>query len=104
MLQLEALQANDGDCLLLHYDTGGNPRVILIDGGSSGIYRNVIEKRLDQLRGNSAVLNLRLVVVSHIDADHITGIVDSVCTGAEVIGAGRAECGREHARSADPAR
>ena len=29
MLQLEALQANDGDCLLLHYDTG----LVLIDGG-----------------------------------------------------------------------
>ena len=68
-LTLEALQANDGDCLLLHY---GNA-LILIDGGSAGVYKNVLKKRLDELRGDGA-LALRLVMVSHIDADHITGI------------------------------
>ena len=66
MVQLEALQANDGDCLLLHYDSGPKPGLILIDGGSNGVYPKILEKRLDQLRGKSAVLNLRLVVVSHI--------------------------------------
>jgi beta-lactamase superfamily II metal-dependent hydrolase len=68
-LTLEALQANDGDCLLLHY---GNA-LILIDGGSAGVYQNVLKKRLDELRGDGA-LALRMVMVSHIDADHITGI------------------------------
>jgi beta-lactamase superfamily II metal-dependent hydrolase len=76
MLQLEALQANDGDCLLLRYGADSKPSVILIDGGSAGVYRDVLSKRLDQLRGRSPALNLRLVVVSHIDADHITGLLD----------------------------
>lgn len=89
MLQLEALQANDGDCLLLHYDNGGKPGLILIDGGSSGVYRQIIEKRLGQLQGNKPVLNLRLVVVSHIDADHITGILDMFKKMSETVNDGR---------------
>ncbi len=73
---LEALQANDGDCLLLHYEPpGAAPQRVLIDGGSRSIYSSIIKPRLDQLRGPAA-LDLRMVVVSHIDADHITGIVD----------------------------
>ena len=90
MLELEALQANDGDCLLLHSEGGSKPSLILIDGGSRGIYRDVLEKRLDQLRAKRPSLDLRMVIVSHIDADHITGILDmfrdmseSVDNGAE---------------------
>jgi beta-lactamase superfamily II metal-dependent hydrolase len=72
-MKLEVLQANDGDCLLLHTDGGD---LILIDGGSAGVYRTVLKKRLEQLRGSSPKLDLRLVMVSHIDSDHITGIAD----------------------------
>jgi hypothetical protein len=73
---LEALQARDGDCLLLHYvGPAGPPVRILIDGGSQTVYRNVLRPRLDKLRG-TAPLDLWMVMVSHIDADHITGILD----------------------------
>lgn len=75
-MELEALQANDGDCLLLHYGAGSAAGLVLIDGGSKGIYRDVLEKRLDELRSGKNILDLRLVVVSHIDADHITGLLD----------------------------
>ena len=76
MFALEALQAHDGDCLLLHYQRDGGPAVrLLIDGGSKGIYRSVLKPRLEALRG-AEPLDLRMVIVSHIDADHITGIVD----------------------------
>lgn len=76
-LQLEAIQANDGDCLLLHYDTAsGKPGLVLIDGGSTGVYSRFLRKRLEQLRGKAPVLDVRLAMVSHIDADHITGFVD----------------------------
>jgi glyoxylase-like metal-dependent hydrolase (beta-lactamase superfamily II) len=79
-LTLEALQANDGDCLLLHYlssdqPSGGAPVRVLIDGGSAGIYSSILKPRLDQLRGRQP-LRLRMAMVSHIDADHITGILD----------------------------
>jgi beta-lactamase superfamily II metal-dependent hydrolase len=75
-LTLEALQANDGDCLLLHYQpTGGTVSRVLIDGGAAGIYSSVLKPRLDQLRAGKT-LRLRMVMVSHIDADHITGVLD----------------------------
>ena len=75
-LTLEALQANEGDCLLLHYERPRTKPVrILIDGGSQGIYRRVLKPRLDQLRGG-ARLDLRMVMVSHVDGDHISGILD----------------------------
>lgn len=73
---LEAMQAHDGDCLFLHYEPDGAPPVrILIDGGSQGVYQSVIKPRIDQLGGHTK-LDLRMVIVSHIDADHITGILD----------------------------
>src|SRR2546426_1958602 len=75
-VQLEALQANEGDCLLLHYGTGAQTGRILIDGGSRGVYAGVLKKRLEELRGAAPRLDLRLVMVSHIYADHITGILD----------------------------
>jgi hypothetical protein len=75
-LTIDTLQANDGDCLLVHYARFGSPTLrILIDGGSRGIYRQVLRPRLDQLR-HGAPLDLRMALVSHIDADHITGILD----------------------------
>ena len=50
-LTIDALQANDGDCLLLHYARTGAPTLrILVDGGSRGIYRQVLRPRIDQLR------------------------------------------------------
>jgi hypothetical protein len=75
-LTLEALQANDGDCLLLHYARTGVATVrILVDGGSRGIYSSVLKPRIDQLR-HGRTLDLRMVLVSHIDLDHITGVLD----------------------------
>ena len=76
LFTLEALQANDGDCLLLHYQNGGGTPVrVLIDGGSAGVYSTVLKPRLDRL-GAKKPLDLRMVMVSHIDADHITGVLD----------------------------
>jgi hypothetical protein len=47
---LEALQAHDGDCLLLHYGSDAARKLILIDGGPTGIYKSILRPRLDQLR------------------------------------------------------
>jgi beta-lactamase superfamily II metal-dependent hydrolase len=71
---LEALQAQDGDCFLLHFARAPQKAVrILIDGGSRGVYAKVLKPRLEELRAGKK-LDLRMVLVSHIDADHITGI------------------------------
>ena len=76
---LEALQAKHGDALLLHYGEAGSPQLIVIDGGPSGVYREVLKRRLDaikQARSPEERLPIRLVMVSHIDDDHITGILE----------------------------
>ncbi len=72
---LEVLQAEQGDSLLLHYGTPDDPRVILIDGGPSGVYERRLKQRLTQLAPEDGPLHLPLVVVSHIDDDHIVGIL-----------------------------
>jgi len=70
---LEVLRAEHGDCLLLHH----GPDLILIDGGPRGVYDATLKPRLEQLmdeRGRP--LRLRMVMVSHIDDDHVVGLAD----------------------------
>lgn len=76
---LEALQAKHGDALLLHYGEAASTRLIVIDGGPSGVYRQTLKPRLDQikqLRSPLARLPIRLLMVSHIDDDHISGVLE----------------------------
>ena len=75
---LEALQAAHGDSLILHYGPLSTPRFILVDGGPKGIFKASLGPRLKEIhtaRGGG-VLEIRLMMVSHIDDDHITGILD----------------------------
>jgi hypothetical protein len=79
LFTLEALQAENGDCLLLHYGPVEAPRFILIDGGPKGVFKNVLRPRLEALRAlwsSSGPLPLELLLVSHIDDDHIQGIIE----------------------------
>ena len=80
LFSLEALKAEHGDCLLLHWGTGAAPRRLLIDGGPPGVYRDTLRPRLMQLRtrgpvGRSGRLPLDAVVVSHAHPDHIAGVL-----------------------------
>ncbi|MGE4056025.1 MAG: hypothetical protein AB7F99_14610, partial [Vicinamibacterales bacterium] len=75
---LEALEAAFGDSLLLHYGSPADPRLIVIDGGPKGVFRKSLGPRLKaihQARGGG-VLPIRLLMVSHIDDDHIAGLLD----------------------------
>lgn len=81
MFILEALPARKGDCLLLRYGKKSSPRVIVIDGGPSGVYGPALEPRLSMLKkarklASNAALPIDLVIVSHIDDDHIAGILE----------------------------
>lgn len=76
---LEALQAKHGDALLLHYGDAGSPQLIIIDGGPSGVYKKVLKPRLDAIKKSRTPhgrLPIHLVLVSHIDDDHIHGILE----------------------------
>jgi beta-lactamase superfamily II metal-dependent hydrolase len=81
LFSLEALKAEHGDCLLLHWGTASAPRRLLIDGGPAGVYRDTLRPRLMQLRkrgpvGRSGRLALDAVVVSHAHPDHIVGVLE----------------------------
>jgi beta-lactamase superfamily II metal-dependent hydrolase len=79
IFSLEALAASQGDGLLLHYGDAGSHKVALIDGGPGGVYKNSLRPRLEQLINELAPagrLELELVMVSHLDDDHIHGILD----------------------------
>ena len=81
MFELEALRAKHGDALLLHYGTKKAPRLAVIDGGPAGAYSDALKPRLMQIRSERELaenepLSIDWMMVSHLDADHITGILD----------------------------
>ncbi|MEO8371621.1 MAG: hypothetical protein ABI806_20710 [Candidatus Solibacter sp.] len=81
IFSLEALQAGTGDCLILHYGNTAKPKFIVIDGGPPTIYDGSLKPRLQAIHDKfiqdaSDKLPLEMVMVSHIDDDHIHGILD----------------------------
>lgn len=68
-IEFEFFEAGCGDSILVSTDEG-NGTNILIDGGMSTTYQDEICYRLDGLD------KLDLVVVTHIDNDHICGIME----------------------------
>lgn len=75
MLCVDVLQAMHGDCLLLRYGTPQRPRVMIIDGGPKDTWKQALLPRLKDLSDGNK-LSIPLVMVSHIDDDHIHGIID----------------------------
>jgi glyoxylase-like metal-dependent hydrolase (beta-lactamase superfamily II) len=76
---LEALEAKHGDALLLHHGPKSEPRLVIVDGGPTGVYNKRLKPRLLALRESrspDAPLPVDLMMVSHIDDDHIQGILD----------------------------
>ena len=77
LFSLEALRAKQGDSLLLHYGDPGDPRLIVIDGGPTGVYKDALKPRLEQLReAAGGKLPIEVLMVSHIDSDHIKGVLE----------------------------
>ncbi len=76
---LEALQAQQGDCLLIHFGPDHEPRFVVVDGGpGTAVHDRILLPRLRQLQTRWAgerPLSLPLVVCSHIDSDHIGGVI-----------------------------
>ncbi len=69
-MRIHAIDAAEGDCLLLESD--GN--FALIDGGIAGNYDATLRPYLQRTVAPPG--KLQAVVTSHIDADHITGVLD----------------------------
>jgi beta-lactamase superfamily II metal-dependent hydrolase len=79
-LSFEVRRARKGDCLLLHYGSKASPKLMLIDAGPASVFTPQLRPRLDEIRtarglGASDALDVDVVMVSHIDDDHINGIL-----------------------------
>ena len=78
---LDVRRARKGDCLILHYGSKQDPGLALIDGGPSNVYKPHLKPRLAELRKArgleaDAPLPVDLLMVSHIDDDHINGVLE----------------------------
>jgi len=78
---LDVRRARKGDCLILHYGSKTEPGLMLIDGGPSDVYQPHLKPRLDEIRkarglAANATLPVDLLMVSHIDDDHIKGVLE----------------------------
>ena len=78
---LDVMRARKGDCLMVHYGKADDPRLIMIDGGPRQVYGLHLKPRILQLRQARGLkpqepLVVDLLMVSHLDDDHIQGILD----------------------------
>lgn len=81
IFSLEVLRARKGDCLILHYGSQPKPGLILIDGGPSNVYKPHLKPRLAQIRSarnlkKNEPLPVDVLMVSHVDDDHIKGVLE----------------------------
>jgi beta-lactamase superfamily II metal-dependent hydrolase len=75
LFRVRLLPAGHGDCILVEYGKPSAPRRVLIDGGTAGTGAR-LEKALEALGPGARKLDL--VVVTHVDADHIAGMLAMV--------------------------
>ncbi len=78
---LDVLAAKHGDALILRWGSKKKQRAILIDGGPPGTFKESVRPSLEALRGvlgasDGDPIPLELVMISHLDSDHIKGVLD----------------------------
>ena len=72
MFDIEMLPAAHGDCLVVTYGTKEEPHRILIDGGTHFTFPH-LKHYIEQLPVDQR--NFELLIVTHIDEDHIGGVL-----------------------------
>ncbi len=70
-LEITMLPAKEGDCLLLSYGEPNDKRHVLIDAGRAWTWRHALKSYLAE----HAVDAIELLVVTHVDRDHIDGVL-----------------------------
>jgi hypothetical protein len=94
IFSLDVRRARKGDCLLLHFGTAEQPGLVMIDGGPSSVYGPQLKPRLAEIRtarglAEEEPLPVDLLMVSHVDDDHIQGILDLTKEEIQALGAHR---------------
>ncbi len=79
MYQIHLLPAAYGDAILVEYGPADKPHFILIDGGPYSDYKDGGPEELAWQAAQDRIVSrggrLDLLVVTHVDADHIEGVV-----------------------------
>jgi hypothetical protein len=78
-LVVEMLPARHGDAVLLSWGEDGRGHWLLIDGGPSSAY-DALKTRLTDVAANGG---LELLVLTHVDGDHIEGVL-RLCNDASL--------------------
>lgn len=78
MFRIKMLPARYGDSLWIEYGRASNPRRVLIDGGLTTTYEILRAHLLGLL---STQRHFDLMVVTHVDADHIEGLITLLTDG-----------------------
>lgn len=73
MFKLHAVQAQFGDSLILEFGTDAKRRFILVDGGPPDTFDHDLDAALQSIVQSG---KLDMVILSHIDNDHIVGLLD----------------------------
>ena len=81
IFSLDVRRARKGDCLIVHHGTKDDPGLILIDAGPAKVYHPHLKPRLAKIRAARGLneddtLPVDLLMVSHIDDDHINGVLE----------------------------
>lgn len=76
MLRVEMIAARQGDCLWTSYGAGAAEHHLIVDGGpeKAKVLRAAVERKMEADPGRG--LHIDLLVVTHIDDDHIGGVLD----------------------------
>ena len=85
-IRVRVLQANHGDCILVTHEGSDGTFNLLIDGGNPGTFKYGPQDRikgelcilLDELKAQGQ--HLDLVILTHIDDDHIGGLLKALKT------------------------
>lgn len=87
---IEMLPARHGDSLWITYGDEGDPHYVLVDGGPrSSALGEVLRRRIaDHADPALPGGTLDLMVVTHIDADHITGVLSLLQDRTVALAAG----------------
>lgn len=71
VFSLELLPAKDGECLWIEYGDPANPHRVLIDAGRAGTHKDVLRR----IEAAAAPVHFELIVITHVDLDHIGGVL-----------------------------
>jgi ribonuclease BN (tRNA processing enzyme) len=76
MFKLYVVQAKYGDCLILEAGPASASKFVLIDGGPENIYDVHLRGELKKIRQRGGKLDL--MMLSHVDNDHVIGLLDLI--------------------------